>query len=236
MSAGHYEQKQLLSRSRIVAWSHGARFGKARALVEPYAGKKLLDYGCGDGTFLRDVVDLFPDSTGAEIAELNVLRTRLPQIRFLHVDEIAEQYDVITCLEVLEHCSPETVSQLLSRFSRLVRPHGTVIISVPVEIGLTLLGKQVVRRVAGWRGVGDYKYSERYTWPELLKMVFATSQSSVEREISEGRFGHKGFNWCSLEKEIRRYFKIRERYFSPSYLLRSQVWFVCERLNTRAAS
>ena len=52
IATGHYAQKQLLSRNPLVRWSHGSRFALARELVAPFAGRRLLDYGCGDGTFL----------------------------------------------------------------------------------------------------------------------------------------------------------------------------------------
>ena len=43
--------------SRRSGWSHGRRFATARRVVQPYAGATLLDYGCGDGTFLGLVRD-----------------------------------------------------------------------------------------------------------------------------------------------------------------------------------
>src|SRR4051812_47145522 len=65
--AGHFARKQLFCKSRVIAWSHRRRFATARRLVEPLAGGRLLDYGCGDGTFLGAVSDLFPDAVGADI-------------------------------------------------------------------------------------------------------------------------------------------------------------------------
>lgn len=230
MIAGQYEQKQLLSRSRLVSWSHGARFRTARRLVAPYAGQRLLDYGCGDGTFLKSVSDLFTDLTGADAAQVQIddCRRRLPEISFVHVDKLEGKFDVITCMEVLEHCQPATVEEILARFASLVNPQGTIIISVPVETGLMLLSKQMARRVAGWRGIGDYRFSERYTWRELLKMTFATAETSINRDLGIDWYGHKGFNWRALEKKLKRHFYLKQRLFSPNLLLRSQVWFICQ--------
>ena len=39
-----------------------------RQLVAPFAGRRLLDYGCGDGTFLALVQDLFPEALGVDVA------------------------------------------------------------------------------------------------------------------------------------------------------------------------
>lgn len=193
MVTGHYEQKQLLSRSRIIAWSHGARFRLARALVEPHAGKRLLDYGCGDGTFLKTVSDLFPSATGADVSQDQIedCRSRLPNHHLTHTDKIDGESDVITCMEVLEHCTPDVVRGILLHLSSLIEPGGIVIISVPVEIGLILVGKQAVRRIAGWRRIGDYKWTDRYSFRELTKMVFASAQTSIQRPLYDGGHTHK---------------------------------------------
>ena len=52
VSGGHYAQKQILSRDRLVAWSHARRFDTALTLARNFSGKRILDYGSGDGTFL----------------------------------------------------------------------------------------------------------------------------------------------------------------------------------------
>ena len=52
VSGGHYAQKQILSRDRLVAWSHARRFATALTLARRFSGKRILDYGSGDGTFL----------------------------------------------------------------------------------------------------------------------------------------------------------------------------------------
>ncbi len=236
MVTGHYEQKQLLSRSRIIAWSHGARFRLARALVQPYAGQRLLDYGCGDGTFLKTVSDLFPSATGADIipGQVEDCRNRLSEHHFKLIDELDGEFDLVTCMEVLEHCTTDVVDRVLTHLSALVKPGGTLIISVPVEIGLMLVAKQTVRHVAGWRGIGDYKWTDRYTLGELAKMVLANAETSIPRALFYGEHTHKGFNWRALEVEIKRHFRIKERRFSPSSFLRSQVWFVCESTRENA--
>src|SRR5206468_2589261 len=49
---GHYAAKQIFCKDRLIAWSHKRRFAAGLRLMEPWAGKRILDYGCGDGTFL----------------------------------------------------------------------------------------------------------------------------------------------------------------------------------------
>src|SRR5262249_14220985 len=122
---------------------------------------------------------------------------------------------------------------------RLASPQGTVIVSVPIEIGPSLLGKQILRAIAGWRELGDYKYRETYTWGELCKMVIAGARTAIDRpvlhvDLIPGRrtfyHGHKGFNWRALQRQMREYFRIDRVVFSPLGWLRgffsSQAWFI----------
>jgi 2-polyprenyl-3-methyl-5-hydroxy-6-metoxy-1,4-benzoquinol methylase len=45
-------------------------------------------------------------------------------------------YDSVTCMEVLEHCLNYDLEKAIRDLYRLVAPGGTVIIIVPIEIGL----------------------------------------------------------------------------------------------------
>lgn len=254
LRSGHYSRKQLFSRNRILQWSHRRRFATARRMMEPYAGGKLLDYGCGDGAFLAMVHDLFPRATGAEIdsSRIEDCRARLhefPSISFaltsdLSRPEHARAYDVVLCTEVLEHCLDEAVEAALDDLRRAVSETGTVIISVPVEVGPALAFKQLVRSIAAWQGLCDYEYREKYGFEEFCAMLLANERTRIERPIyrrsmapdAEVKFhGHKGFNWRILESKIRRRFEVRKIHFSPldgaGKWFASQVWFVCAPLD-----
>ena len=50
-----------------MAWSHGSRFDLARRLVAAGQGGRLLDYGCGDGTFVAMVHAGFAESCGVDV-------------------------------------------------------------------------------------------------------------------------------------------------------------------------
>jgi len=247
LRAGHYAKKQLFCRSAIIAWSHRSRFRLARKLVDPYAGGNLLDYGCGDGTFLAGVHDLFPVAVGADIdhgqnLECGTRLATLSNISFLLTNELTDPihesaYRVVTCMEVLEHCIEEDLNQVVSDLWRLVSPDGVVIISVPVEVGPSLIGKQLLRMFASWRGLGDYGDSERYSSRELGRMLFAGEHTVIYRPVysdgpcSSRYHSHKGFNWRALRGRLGEYFDVKETYFSPLGCLRgyfsSQAWFVC---------
>lgn len=247
---GPYAKKQLHCPSRLVRWSHGSRFALGRALIASYAGGRLLDYGCGDGTFLALVQDLFPGATGADPADSQtadcVRRLRDLPLTFTTPASLGAShtgaYDIVTCMEVLEHCFAPERRRVIEELARLVRPGGLVVVSVPIEVGPSLIGKQVGRALAAWRGFGDYRHRETYSALELARMVFASAGTSIDRPSYESvapdgssyRYcGHKGFDWRVLRGELRVQFTIARTTFSPmpwlGSWLNSQVWFVCRR-------
>jgi SAM-dependent methyltransferase len=249
---GHYARKQILSRDRLVAWSHTRRFDTAVSLARAFRERRLLDYGCGDGTFLA-LTMMTPDAPSLAVgAELSVdaiddCRRRYrdePRLQFVRVQDLDAsthfgQYDAVFCMEVFEHVvdwDPE-----LARLERLLAPGGTLIISVPVETGLPLVIKQTVRRVAGWRGIGHYPGTSPYSIRELAAGVVAGGKQHLVRPVLDNGSGpshdHKGFNWMVLKARLRLQFEIQQIVSSPfSWLgphLATQVCFVCRPRENR---
>ena len=250
LAGGHYARKQIFSRNRLVAWSHSSRFAVARRLAAPRAGGRLLDYGSGDGTFLALVHDLFPQALGADVepGQVRECAERFAPLRglaFTTTDALADpkhtgRYDVVTCMEVLEHCPADIRERVLDDLRRMSAPRGIVIVSVPIETGPSLAAKQAVRAFAALTGLREYDARERYTPGEFFAMLFAGPDTAIEREEStaalpDGRSirftGHKGFNWRAVDASLRRRFSVERRLFSPMPFtgrwLNSQIWFVC---------
>ena len=246
---GHYAAKQIFCRDPLIAWSHRRRFVTGLRLARCARGRRLLDYGCGDGTFLTLLAgtEWAPASAvGAELDDVQVddCRRRLGGLRGVRFEPIAEldgpqhagAYDVVACMEVLEHVV--ALDEVIDRLWRVVTRDGTLIVSVPVETGVPLLVKQLARRVAGWRGIGDYPGTSPYSAREYVASVFAGATPHIRRPIYDADgpmpfHDHKGFNWRVLRDRLSRRFVIDDVVASPfSWAgphLATQVWFVAHK-------
>ena len=247
IKAGHYARKQIFSQDFLIRWSHRRRFSSGLALAIPFAGGRLLDYGCGDGTFLALLHEQGAApalAVGAEIdssliADCQMRFAELANFRFVDVAVLAheaESYDTIFCMEVLEHVvEPQA---LLADFERLLRPGGTLVISVPIETGPPLLVKQLIRRLAGWRGIANYPGTSSYRPLELVRGLLAGARQHIPRptfpRADGGAFhDHKGFNWQVLRTSVASRFELVRTVTSPfdwtGPFLGTQIWFVARR-------
>src|SRR3981081_3006626 len=66
VAEGHYYRSQIANKNKVLAWSHQSRFDKALTLIGQNT-KKLLDYGCGDGTFLVLAADRVVEGHGVDV-------------------------------------------------------------------------------------------------------------------------------------------------------------------------
>jgi SAM-dependent methyltransferase len=253
VAQGHYYRKQLGCKSWIIAGSHRARFRVGLQLIEA-STRRLLDYGCGDGTFLAMAADRVEECVGADIAGNQIVECRkrlasFPNLSFYEIRDLADDghagtYPVVTCMETLEHCTAPVVEVVLRDLARLVSIGGKVIISVPIEIGPSFLLKAAVRRLAAWRGLSDYRYYERYTLRKSMQMLFAGRTTALDRPVYGGpdapSHSHYGFNWRALRERVRNHFRVERTLFSPlGYLggwVSSQAWFVCRTLASDPSS
>jgi 2-polyprenyl-3-methyl-5-hydroxy-6-metoxy-1,4-benzoquinol methylase len=98
---------------------------------------RLLDLGCGDGTFARLVKAACPDVTihGCDVSVAALSRTEgLDRAYALDLDgdplpEADESFDVVTASEVLEHLSEPR--HALAEAKRVLKPGGRLLVTVP---------------------------------------------------------------------------------------------------------
>jgi 2-polyprenyl-3-methyl-5-hydroxy-6-metoxy-1,4-benzoquinol methylase len=236
---GRFASLQFTCKDRVIAWNHRCRFSQALQLVSSRRRRRLLDYGSGDGTFVALAAQYFEQAVGADIDDewLTHCRERLAQLRnitFITVQELrqlshAHIYDVVMCMDVFQQLRHEQCDPVVKDLCGAVAMDGLIIISVPIEIGPTLIANYLLRTLAGWRHVENYVVRERYTTRELFKMLLATRSTQIQRSTSEP--GRKGFNWRYFAEWLSRRLNVSEIQFSPlgwsRGLLSSHAWFIC---------
>lgn len=142
-------------------------------------GAKVLDVGCGGGILAESIAQSGARVTGIDMAEapLQVARLHLHEsgaevdYRQATAEELAEEqpgeYDVVTCLEMLEHVpSP---SQALASIAKLVRPGGDVFLSTinrnPKSFMFAIVGAEYLLRLLP---AGTHEY-QKFIRPSELE-------------------------------------------------------------------
>lgn len=110
--------------------------------LRPLCGHRLLDVGCGNGSYTIELAARFDEAVGVEIepGRLNDFRQRLESLGCppnLSVYEMSaeelvfpdEHFDVVTAIEVIEHIvDPERAAQ---EIYRVLRADGVFLITAP---------------------------------------------------------------------------------------------------------
>jgi len=204
-------------RSRLLRFSHRRRFDHAAKLLDPHPDSRVLDYGSGDGYLLERLLPVVPAGHLTAYEPLDYLQEQIkgrfagqPVALVTNLSDLASRrFDRIACLEVLEHLQPDIVTRTLDTLETILAPGGAIVISVPVEVGPTVLLKYLASRIQ--------KGSTRHmSWSEVLKASF---YGSVPRDTEHDFIPHKGFDYCQLRSMLRERFVIERQVFSPVPLL-----------------
>ena len=129
--------------SQIKHWSWGYRYlGGLRVVIDQLnkiSFNSLLDIGCGEGRFLREVSQLYPEKTfvGLDYSTraINLAKAFNPQLDYRCInilkEEFVERFDVVTAIEVLEHIPINELDIFIERITTSLRPNSTFILTVP---------------------------------------------------------------------------------------------------------
>jgi 2-polyprenyl-6-hydroxyphenyl methylase/3-demethylubiquinone-9 3-methyltransferase len=149
--------------------------------ITPLAGKTVLDVGCGGGILSESMAGAGAKVTGIDLADkpLQVAKLHLLEsgnqvdYRKVAVEDLAAErpgyYDVVTCMEMLEHV-PDPAA-VIAACAQLVKPNGHVFFSTlnrnPKSYLLAIIGAEYMLNMLP-RGTHDYakfiKPSELAQW------------------------------------------------------------------------
>ncbi len=129
--------------SQTRYWNWGFRYLAGIRVVQEQLEKisytSLLDLGCGDGRFLREMANLKPGVrlAGIDYSERAIALAQAlnPTIEFraknILYASLGERFDVITLMEVLEQIPPGDVKTCLGTVAGHLARYGTFIMTVP---------------------------------------------------------------------------------------------------------
>lgn len=235
-----YSQRILQQGNRLTRLAHRSRFDTVLNAISSAQYTQALDYGCGDGFLLKIAYEqnlvqagLGVDIDPQMISTCKDLFAALPSFQFYQPHEIPEKIspnscDLILCTETLEHVGePESIMEQMLTYSK---PGAQMVISVPLEIGPSLLFKQVGRYFANRKG--GYGY-ERYRLSELLaaSIFWNTNSFPSSHSLNAPTRGHKGFDYRKIDKLLQQKVRIERRILSPfpwlGHLLNSTIIWIC---------
>lgn len=137
---GDYQWRALTEGPAVQRFWHQRKLELVGRTVPPQPGWRALDAGCGSG-----VVAHFLAEQGADVdavdsndAAIRFARQRFARqgLRFHHgrlgeLDFADESFDLVVCMEVVEHLVAEQVVDLLRRLGRLLAPRGRLLLTTP---------------------------------------------------------------------------------------------------------
>lgn len=235
-----YKDLTINSSSRIKRFSHKRRFDVALALLHICDNDSVLDYGAGDGYFLNILVSQNKEIrvTGYEPVKdmydelSNELRDGLKRKDFMIANNLGElpfsPFNKICCFEVLEHLTEQNQTYALLKMKNLLVERkiggGVILISVPIELGISSLFKNIVRLLMR-------KAHPNTNIATIVKSVFGLK---IDRPDQQYISSHIGFDYRQLEATIiRNGLVIKKKYYSPFNIFRSlfnsQVFYLVEK-------
>lgn len=162
-------------------------------LHSPVDGLKLIDVGCGGGLITEKMAELGAQVTGIDMGEapLSVAKLHLlesgQQVEYLRITaeqiaaQRAEQYEVVTCLEMLEHVPDPSL--VVEACAKLVKPGGDVYFSTinrnPKSWLMAIIGAEYILNLLP-KGTHEY---EKLIKPSELSGYARDSGLELQRMI-----------------------------------------------------
>jgi len=184
--------------------------------VDP-ATSSWVDFGCSNGFVIEEIVNMkrfsFTKLVGIDHSPelLDAARAKNianAEFRFFDLNTVQaapEQFDLVTCLETLEHVG--NVESAIANLVEHVRPGGLLLLTVPNETGLPGLLKYGGRMAVRRNPYGDF--FARGSRADYVMHLLTYRRIDGFREPGRRGWGpHLGFDYRRMRDEIEaRYVK-----------------------------
>lgn len=150
--------------------------------IKPLKNIKLLDIGSGGGLVCKPMYEFGADVTGIDANEHNTkaamayARERNLDIKYInntvenYILENNEKYDVILCLEVIEHVA--NPKKFVQNISKLLKHDGILIFSTINRTFKSFTQAIIIAEyILGWVPKNTHKYSKFIKPSELVSML-----------------------------------------------------------------
>ncbi|MEM4218087.1 MAG: class I SAM-dependent methyltransferase [Candidatus Methanomethylicaceae archaeon] len=185
----YYNQRELWEKSLLSVPAEQERIHSTIELI-PSDVRTILDVGCGNGAFLNSLPDGY-QTIGLDLSQEALKYVKAEAIRgnIAALPFKSASFDLITCLEVLEHLPSDGFNEALRELQRVSRKY--IIVSVPndEDLDYSLVICPVCRcRYNPWRHVRSFNSEKVKTLFESFTLLEIKEVGPLEPRPQYNRF------------------------------------------------
>jgi len=171
---------------RFDVWSPVVDFDKTviAEIVRGLGARSCFEMGCFTGPVLSLLADSGIAVAGSEVSHTafafaySNIRDALIYGDLLDI-EIARQFDVILCMDVLEHLNPLRLDRYIAKLASLLEENGRLYLNSPMFGVDEVFGGIAAPRLDSWRSIGDSGFWREWPcdeagWPQHGHLVWAS--------------------------------------------------------------